>query len=76
MSSGNRARANQRIRALIDGMLKNVPDGQTISIDTIRKELAARNRHMSLDHQRLSCLIREREDVICKGRGRWVKVSA
>jgi hypothetical protein len=74
MSSGNRSRANQRIRELIDGMLQNVPSGQMISIDTIRKELASRNRHMALDHQRLSCLIREREDVICKGRGRWIKV--
>lgn len=75
MSAGSRAQTNERLRAIISTMLEAIPQGQIISIDSIRMELSKMNRQWALDHDRLSCLIRERDDVLSLGRGQWKKVG-
>lgn len=76
MSAGSRAQTNERLRAIINIMLKSIPEGQIFRIDTLRLELSKMNRQWALDIARLSCLIRERDDVRSLGRGQWRKVVA
>jgi hypothetical protein len=75
MTDGTRGKSNDRLRTRLDQMLAMMPIGETIRIDRLAQGFQNDNKRLCMTPRRVSCLVRERDDLKWIDKGLWQKVG-
>ena len=75
MTDGNRGKSNARLRIDLDAKIMAIPIGTEIKINHLAREFQQTDSRLWMTPRRVSCLVRERDDMMRVGDGIWQKVQ-